>query len=303
MIKYYDRKTKNYQIEKVAGEKMIRWTYSSPVGMKLLEAVVKKKMCSSFYGWYLDRRISRRKINPFVNKFDMDLSIAEKNLREFSSFNDFFYRKLKPTARNIDPHLDSLISLGDGKLLAYEHIDLDNLVQVKGITYSLKELIKNPAIASKYQKGTCLILRLCPTDYHRFHFIDSGSCEPSQRIKGAYYSVNPMALQRVQKLFCENKREWSIFHSDHFGDILHIEVGATFVGSIIQTYTPQHKVTRGAEKGYFKFGGSTVLLFFEENKIKIDADIIEQTKLGIETYVVFGEKIGNQANTNCTSAI
>lgn len=292
MIKYYDRKTKTYQTEKVAGEKMIQWTYSSPMGMRLLEAVVKKRMCSSFYGWYLDRRISRRKIHPFVNKFDLDLSIAEKNLREFSSFNDFFYRKLKPTARSIDTHKDAVISLGDGKLLAYEHIDLDRLVQVKGITYSLKELIKNPAVASKYKNGTCLILRLCPTDYHRFHFIDSGTCEPSQRIKGAYYSVNPLALQKVEKLFCENKREWSIFHSDHFGDILTIEVGATFVGSIIQTYSPHQRVARGDEKGYFKFGGSTVLLFFEENKVKIDPEILEQTKLGYETYVLFGEQIG-----------
>ncbi len=292
MIKYYDRKTQTYQIEKVAGEKMIRWTYSSPVGMRLLEAVVKKRMCSSFYGWYLDRPISRRKIHPFVCKFDLDLSIAEKNLKEFSSFNDFFYRKLKPSARSIDPCQDSLISLGDGKLQAYEDIDLDCLVQVKGLTYSLKELIKDPETASKYKRGTCLVLRLCPTDYHRFHFIDSGICEPSHRIKGSYYSVNPVALQKVAKLFCENKREWSIFHSDHFGDILTIEVGATFVGSIIQSYTPHQPVARGDEKGYFKFGGSTVLLFFEENKIKIDPDIVEQTKLGYETYVLFGEKIG-----------
>jgi len=297
LIKYYDRKTQTYQTEKVAGEKMIRWTYTSPVGMRLLEAVVKKKMCSSFYGWYLDQRISRRKIYPFVNKFDLDLSIAEKNVKEFSSFNDFFYRKLKPSARSVDPHKESLISLGDGKLLAYEHINLDRLVQVKGITYSLQELIKNPGVASKYHRGTCLILRLCPTDYHRFHFIDSGICEPSHRIKGAYYSVNPVALQKVEKLFCENKREWSIFHSDHFGDILTIEVGATFVGSIIQTYTPHQKVARGDEKGYFKFGGSTVLLFFEENKVRIDPEIIEQTKLGYETYILFGEKIGVQGGS------
>ena len=113
-----------------------------------------------------------------------------------------------------------------------------------------------------------------------------------------YYSVNPMALQKVEKLFCENKREWSIFHSDHFGDILYIEVGATFVGSIIQTYTPGTRVARGDEKGYFKFGGSTVLLFFQENKVKIDQDILEQTKHGYETSVLFGEKIGVRCKHN-----
>ncbi len=294
MIKYYDRKTKTYQIEKVAGEKMIHWTYSSPVGMKFLEKIVKKKACSSFYGWYLDRPISRRKIHPFVNKFSLDLSISEKGLKEFSSFNDFFYRKLKSSARQIPQDPNSFISLGDGKLLAYENINMDRLVQVKGITYSLKELIQDSPVAEKYQGGTCLILRLSPTDYHRFHFIDSGYCEPTKRIKGSYYSVNPLALQKVDKLFCANKREWSIFHSDHFGDVLYVEVGATFVGSIIQTYTPHEKVNRGDEKGYFKFGGSTVILFLEKGYVTMDKDIVEQTKKGFETYILLGEKIGTR---------
>ncbi len=294
MIKYYNRKSRCYEIEKVAGEKVLNWTYSSPIGMKLLEAVLKKRMSSSLYGWYLDRRISKNKIRPFVSKFNLDMSIAEKNLEDFSSFNDFFYRKLKSTARLIDRDEQAVISLGDGKLFAFENIDLDRIVQVKGFSYSLKELIKDDKVAGKYQNGTCLILRLCPTDYHRFHFIDSGTCEATVKIKGAYYSVNPVALQKVEKLFCENKREWSTFHSDHFGDVLYIEVGATFVGSILQTYTPHTRVNRGDEKGYFKFGGSTVILFFEADKVKIDEDILEQTKLGYESYVLMGERIGEK---------
>ncbi|NMA68503.1 MAG: phosphatidylserine decarboxylase [Desulfitobacterium sp.] len=294
MIKYYDRKTKTYQKEKVVGGKIISWTYSSPVGMTFLEKIIKKKACSSFYGWYLDRPISRRKIHPFVNKFALDLSTSEKNIEEFSSFNDFFYRKLKESARKIPQDINSFISLGDGKLLAYENIHMDRLVQVKGITYSLRELIQDSYIAEKYQGGTCLILRLCPTDYHRFHFIDSGYCGPTRKIKGSYYSVNPLALQKVDKLFCANKREWSVFRSDHFGDILYVEVGATFVGSIIQTYTPHKKVNRGDEKGYFKFGGSTVILFLEKGYVTVDRDIIEQTEKGFETSVLLGEKVGQR---------
>lgn len=294
MIKFYNRKNKSYEIEQVAGEKVLNWTYSSPLGMNLLEAVIKKKMCSSLYGWYLDRRISKNKINPFIEKFNIDMSIAEKNSQDYLSFNDFFYRKLKPTARVVDSDRNSLVSFGDGKLFAYENIDLERLVQVKGLTYSLKELIKNTQVAEKYQKGTCLILRLCPTDYHRYHFIDSGTCENTEKIKGAYYSVNPVALRKVKKLFCENKREWSTFHSDHFGDVLYVEVGATCVGSIIQTYTPQKPLKRGDEKGYFKFGGSTVILFFQFNKVKIDEDIVEQTKLGYESYVLLGERVGTK---------
>ncbi len=294
MIKYYNRKTKVYETEKVAGEKYLNWTYSSPIGMTLLEALIKKKFFSSLYGWYLDQGLSRKKIESFVKEFDLDMSIAEKEQENFTSFNDFFYRKLKTHARPVDMNKNSVVSLGDGKLYAYENIDLEKIVQVKGFTYSLRELIKDDKIAERYDKGTCLILRLCPTDYHRFHFIDNGVCDHTVKIKGAYYSVNPVALQRVEKLFCENKREWSGFHSENFGDVLYVEVGATCVGSILQTYTPNKKVIKGEEKGYFKFGGSTVILFFEPDKINIDKDIIEQTEKGIETYVLMGEKIGEK---------
>lgn len=294
MIKYYNRKNNNYDIEKVAGEKYLNWTYTSPIGMRLLESVIKKKLFSSLYGFYLDRKASTQKIESFIKEFNLDPSSFEKNCKDYKSFNDFFYRKLKKEARPIDMKKDSLISLGDGKLLAYENIDLNKLVQVKGFTYSLKELIQDEAIASKYDKGACLILRLCPTDYHRFHFIDSGVCSNVTKIKGAYYSVNPVALQKVQKVFCENKREWSILHSDNFKDVLYVEVGATCVGTIIQSYTPNKRVEKGEEKGYFKFGGSTVILFFEPNTIKIDSEIIKQTSLGYETYVLMGEKIGDK---------
>jgi phosphatidylserine decarboxylase len=294
MIKYYNRNNKTYETEKVAGENYLNWTYSSPMGMSLLEAFIKKKAFSKLYGWYLDRALSTRKIDKFINEFNLNETDFEERKETFKSFNDFFYRKLKPSVRPVNMNKNAVASLGDGRLFAYENIDLDKLVQVKGFTYSLRELIKNNKVSDKYSGGTCLILRLCPTDYHRFHFIDSGVCDETTKIEGAYYSVNPVALKKVENLFCQNKREWSVFHSDNFGDVLYVEVGATCVGSIIQTYEPGRKVNKGDEKGYFKFGGSTVILFFEPDKIKIDNDIIEQTNLGYETYVLMGEKIGEK---------
>ena len=211
---------------------------------------------------------------------------------QYSSFNDFFIRTLKPNARVIPKNNNILISPCDGKISAYENIDLDGLIQIKGYTYSLKELVQDNEIYNLYKGGTCLIFRLCPTDYHRFHFIDDGVCSDTTKIKGHYYSVNPIALKNVKKLFCQNKREWSIFHSDNFDDVLYMEVGATCVGSIIQNYIPGSKVTRGSEKGYFKFGGSTVILFFKKDVVKIQDDLLNQTQLGFETSVLMGEKIG-----------
>lgn len=292
MIKFYDRKSKKYEIELVAGEKYLNWTYSSRLGMNLLEIFIKKKAFSKLYGWYCDTKMSASKIKAFVKSLDIDMSITEKAENEFNSFNDFFTRKLKPYARPFSNEKNILISPADGRLLAYENIDLNNIMQIKGINYSLNDLIQNEAIASKYVGGTCLIFRLCPTDYHRFHFIDSGLCEKSNKINGSYYSVNPVALKKIPKLFCENKREWSVFHSENFKDILYVEVGATCVGSILQSYTPNSKIKKGDEKGYFKFGGSTVVLFLQKAAAKIDADIIEQTKLGFETKILMGEKIG-----------
>jgi phosphatidylserine decarboxylase len=220
------------------------------------------------------------------------MSISKKSIFEFKSFNDFFCRELTPEARPITNRWSTLTSPVDGRVLIYEDIDLDKLVQVKGYTYSLKELLKDYSTASNYNGGVCMIFRLCPTDYHRFHFIDNGSCSKTNKIDGAFYSVNPIALKKIPELYCKNKREWSIFHSDNFGDVLQVEVGATCVGTIIQRYQEDCPVKKGQEKGYFKFGGSTVILFFEPEKIKVDKDIIKQSNLGIETKVLMGEKIG-----------
>ena len=292
MIKYYNRKQNKYEIEKVAGEKYLNWSYSSPSGKGLVELLLKKKLFSKLYGYYCDTKISSRKIKDFIKDFDIDMSLYTKTYDEYSSFNDFFIRSLNTSSRTIDKNNNVLISPCDGKISAYDNINLNDLVQIKGFTYSLKELLQDNEVYNLYDGGTCLIFRLCPTDYHRFHFIDDGVCGDTTKIKGHYYSVNPIALKNVKKLFCQNKREWSIFHSDNFGDVICMEVGATCVGSILQSYSTNAKITKGEEKGYFKFGGSTVILFFKKDVVKIHEDLLSQTQLGFETSVLMGEKIG-----------
>lgn len=292
MIKYYNRKQNKYEVEKVAGEKYLNWSYASPSGKGLVELLLKKKLFSKLYGYYCDTKISSKKINGFIKDLDIDMSIYPKTYDQYSSFNDFFIRSLTPGARIIDRNNNILISPCDGKISAYENINLDEIVQIKGFTYSLKELLEDNEIYNLYVGGTCLIFRLCPTDYHRFHFIDDGVCSNTTKIKGHYYSVNPIALKCIKKLFCQNKREWSIFHSDNFDDVIYVEVGATCVGSIIQSYNPNVHITKGDEKGYFKFGGSTVILFFKKDILKIHEDLLTQTQLGFETSVLMGEKIG-----------
>ena len=297
MIKVYNRETNSYEIEKVAGDKYIKWCYESPIGKGITELLIKKKFVSKVYGKYCDTKLSRKKIGPFIKDFDIDMNIAIKNEENFSSFNDFFIRQLTKEARPIDMNPECLVSPGDGRIFAYENISMDKLIQVKGITYSLSELLQDNKVASEYDGGVCVVLRLCPTDYHRFHFIDNGIPTDNHFIDGNYYSVNPTALERIPKLYCQNKREWSIFKSENFGDIIHVEVGATCVGTIIQSYEPNKKVTKGDEKGYFKFGGSTTILFFKKDTVEIDEDILAQTDFGFECKVKFGETIGHKKKT------
>ena len=280
MIQVYNRRTKKYEVEKVAGEGYIKWSYESPIGKNFTELFIKRKLFSKLYGAYCDTKLSIKKIPKFIE--------------DFKSFNDFFVRTLKDDARPISKDKDLLVSPGDGRLFAYENISINKLIQVKGIHYSLSELIGDDEIAKEYEGGICLVLRLCPTDYHRFHFVDDGVPLENHFINGNYYSVNPVALERIPKLYCQNKREWSLFKSDNFGDIIHIEVGATCVGTIIQTYKPNEKVFKGQEKGYFKFGGSTTILLLKKGIVKIDEDILTQTKLGFETMVLMGESIGTK---------
>ncbi len=293
MIKIYNRQTKQYGIEQVAGGKLLNTLYTTGRGKLGLELLVKRKIYSALTGFFCDRKISRKTIKGFADKFSIDINECENKLEDFNSFNDFFARKLKPSARKYDVAEEKLLSPGDGRLQAWENIDTEKLLQIKGMPYSLSELLKDEKLAREYKGGTYLILRLCPVDYHRFHFFDSGKCMETQKVKGEYYSVNPVALSKIPELFCRNKREYSIFKTDNFGEVLFIEVGATSVGSIIQTYTPGERVSRGDEKGYFKFGGSTILLVFKKNMVKIDEDIIQQTEEGFETRVLAGEAIGN----------
>lgn len=294
MIKIYNRKTKQYDIEKVAGGRLLDVLYSNKIGRLSLELLIKRKIYSALTGFFFDTQLSKRSIKKFAESFSIDLAESIKTLGEFSSFNDFFARQLKSDAREFNTPDEMLISPGDGRLQAWEHIDYKRVIQIKGMDYSLAELLQDEKLAGEYQDGTYIILRLCPVDYHRFHFIDSGFCSEPRKIKGEYYSVNPVALSKIPEVFCRNKREYCIFKTDNFGDVIYVEVGATSVGSIIQTYGSDRKIRKGEEKGYFKFGGSTVLLFFKKDMVRIDNDILKQTEMGIETKVAAGEIIGRR---------
>ncbi len=290
-IKFIDRKTGKIVIETPPGEGLLKLLYDNPFGKTALLPIAKRKFISVLYGKKMDKASSTKKIQGFVNQLKIDMNESLRPVSDFTSFNDFFYRKLKPETRPIE---NGFVSPGDGKLLAFKNVsDVHNFF-VKGREFTLPEFLNDKKLAEKHKNDSLFILRLAPNDYHRFHFPYSGQVSSITPIKGDYFSVSPYALAKnFTKVFCENKREFCILSSEDKGDIVIAPVGATMVGSIIETYTPNQRINKGDEMGYFAFGGSTIVLLIDKNKITIDPDILENTKNKIETAVKMGEKIGS----------
>ncbi|MCK5781973.1 MAG: phosphatidylserine decarboxylase [Flavobacteriales bacterium] len=290
-INYIDHKSSELKTEKVPGEYWLNWLYNNPVGELSLDAFVKRKALSEWYGDKMDSPESAEKIAGFVKEYGINLSESQK--QEFTSFNDFFYRKLKVDARPYDKDSTILISPADGKLFAYTDVSKQDFI-VKGYKFNLEEYLQDEKLAKQFEGGSLIIVRLCPTDYHRLHFPFSGTIkQENKKIEGDLYSVSPIAIRHKVRLFCMNKREYTLLNSDVFGDVVYSEVGATMVGSIIQTHISK-TFEKSQEKGYFKFGGSTVIMLFEKGEITIDQDLLDNTSKGLETAVLMGETIARK---------
>lgn len=293
-IEYMNRSTDKIETEKVPGESFLKFLYYNPFGTLTLEALVKRKFLSRWYGKKMDSPKSCEMIEKFVKDNGINLAESEKSLKEFTSFNDFFIRKLRNGARKIDFDEDTLVSPADGKIIVIENMHDSSKFFLKGEEFTLKEFFKDEELAEKYQGGIMAIIRLAPVDYHRYHFPADGKISESKKIEGYYYSVSPHAIRQNFRIFCENKREYSILSTEKYGDICISEIGATMVGGIEQTYTPNTFVKKGMEKGYFYFGGSTVIMFLEKDRVEIDRDILENSINGIETKIFMGEGIGKK---------
>lgn len=291
-IEYIDRKTGKTLIEKVPGENFLKFLYYNPFGVLPLEALVKRKFLSVLYGKKMDSESSKKMIPNFVKEHSINMEESVKSIDEFTSFNDFFYRELKPDSRVVDRRRGVLTSPADGKVFVIENVSKDTEFFVKGEKFYLEDFLKNKSLAKKYKNGMMFIIRLAPVDYHRFHFPASGMISKTKLIKGAYYSVSTHAIRKKFRIFCENKRTLSTLFTDSFKDICILEIGATMVGGIKQTYIPYTHVKKGDEKGYFYFGGSTVILLLEKQSFRIDKDILENSRNGIETKISMGERLG-----------
>ncbi len=293
-IEVFCRKTDELVEEIVFGEDLMRLCYGTKLGVRLTSKFFTKRWLSRAYGVYNDTRISKRKINDFVTKLGIDLEECEKPVKEYRTFNDFFARRLKADTRPIPDDPRKLLSSGDGRLLVFPSIDENSLSNVKWAPVYLMDLFnRDSALVERYRGGSCAILRLCPADYHRFHFPLSGTAGATKAVPGLLHSVSPYALEQKISVYALNKRTICPLETEEFGTVLLMEIGALGVGSIVQTYKSETQVARGDEKGYFKFGGSTTICFVERGKMTFDEDLIRNSAAGIETVVQMGESIGS----------
>ena len=268
--------------------KLLESLYGSVCGrvaLKLLTAPAVSRAA----GRFMDSRLSKPFINPFIKKSGIDMS--DYNMYDFRSYNDFFTRTIRPGKRSADTDRSHLISPCDSKLTAYRISD-SSIFCIKNSMYRVSDLLKSRQLAEHYSGGYCLIFRLEVDDYHRYIYIDDGIKSRNIRIGGELHTVNPIALSHYN-IYKRNAREFTIMRTENFGYVIQVEVGAMFVGRIVNHHG-KSRITRGTEKGYFEFGGSTIVLLIERDRAVIDDDILENSANGCETVVKCGEKIGNK---------
>ena len=291
-IRYFDRHARVVKTEHIYGERWMRLAYENPIGRLFVWGLIRRAFFSQWYGHKMRKPESALRILPFVAKYDVDVDEFAKSPFDYKSFNEFFYRALKPGARPIAEGEKVAVFPADGRHLVFQDVDTAPGFYVKGAKFTMAELFGDASLAEKFAGGAMLISRLCPVDYHRFHFPVAGTPGEPRVINGWLYSVSPIALRRRLSYLVENKRVVTLVESPQFGTVAVIEVGATNVGSIQQSFVPGRAVAKGDEKGLFAFGGSCVITVFQRGKIRFEADVLEHSAQHVETFAKMGERLG-----------
>lgn len=267
--------------------KSLSFLYENFCGRIILKCLT-ARWISVLAGKYLDSKASKRLIPGFVAKNEIDMSQYIDT--EYPNFNEFFSRRIKPELRPIDMDSNHLVSPSDGYLSVYRISD-GLVMPIKQSRYSVADLVGSRKVAKAFDGGLCLVFRLCVHHYHRYGFADSGRIVGSKYIPGKFHTVRPIALRNVP-VFTENSRECTLIESDNFGKMVQTEVGAMLVGKISNHKLKAFK--RGDEKGCFLYGGSTIVLLLQKDKVELPEWVYESAKDTYEIPVKMGQCIGHK---------
>ncbi|MCH2175263.1 MAG: archaetidylserine decarboxylase [Lentisphaeria bacterium] len=286
---YIERGNTSPQREIIYGEKFIRWAYQDANSSWKDKLLFKSPLLSNLLGKYYDSKLSKGKIKGAIEQLKIDTNEFLDPVDSYQSFNQFFYRRLKPDARPYSQDKFDIISPGDGRIHVFPKLNDDTLIPIKGKNISMTELLEGED-GGLFKDGALAILRLCPADYHRYHFPYEGQITRQLEIPGAYHSVNPIAIALGIDVFCENKRSYTLIKNPDIGMYCFMEVAAFGVASMVETNQTK-EIKRMDEKGYFEFGGSTIILIFQKDKIEFSEDLIANSGNGYETLLKVGETI------------
>ena len=263
----------------------IQFLYHTRAGRLLLPLLTHRKV-SQVCGAFLDSPLSKCLIPGFVRRAGIDL--ADFYCEDMRCFNDCFSRRIREGLRPVCADPDSLIAPCDGLLKAYP-IERDTVLCVKEVPYTVTQLLRSAELAARYEGGTCLVFRLCVEHYHRYCYIETGEKGENVFLPGVLHTVRPAAL-RARPVFAENCREYTLIQTARFGTILQMEVGAMLVGRIVNLHGPGH-VARGAEKGMFQYGGSSIVVLLEKGSPRVNEAYFAAGREGGEVPVRLGQSL------------
>ena len=267
-------------------DKLLSFLYTNIFGRMLLKPLIQPQV-SKLAGRYLSSAHSKWLISKFIERNEINMDIYEEC--DYSSFNDFFTRKIKPDCRPVPEDLDVLISPCDCLATVYP-IQENTTFSIKNTEYTLRSLLRSPRLAKRFRGGYAYVLRLTVEDYHRYLYSVSGKQSKNYHIDGTFHTVNPIANDYLP-IYKENTREYTVILSKEFGDVLQMEVGALLVGKI-SNHKQSTVVTRGEEKGFFEYGGSTIVVLTQKGRVTPRSDLLTNSKNGYETKVLQAHPLG-----------
>ena len=265
---------------------VLRFLYRTVPGRMLLKLLVRPKF-SKAVGHYLSSRASRWLVPYYIRKHKIDMNNVEIPSGGFSSFNEFFTRKRRTGC--FDETCGHLISPCDG-FLSFVRIREDTVLNIKNTRFTLGDLLKDCELAGQFREGCALIFRLTPANYHRYCYVANGEIILHRKIQGMLHCVRPIAIRTVP-VFAQNSREYQVLGTECFGTVIQMEVGALLVGKIRNDVSSLKSgyVWRGKEKGYFEFGGSTIIILLQKNTICFSENLNKKQNNNGEIPVCMGE--------------
>lgn len=289
-IRFRNRYTGQIETEAVYGGTWLRWAYGTAVGRLALWAAITRPWFSRWYGRRMDRPSSRARVLPFIREFGLNPAEFADPPDAYRTFNEFFYRRLRPEVRPIHADPGAVVFPADGRHLGFASLSEARQFFVKGQRFDFDRFLGDPGLTARFRGGPAVFSRLCPVDYHRFHFPVAGLPGRVACLQGRLWSVNPMALRQRLACLWENRR-WrtEIDGGADLGQVLLFEIGATNVGSAVHTHKPGHPVLKGEEKGYFRFGGSAILTLFQPGRVRLCEDLLAASADTMELYAHVGD--------------